>query len=344
MAKSVVHLRLSEGLGNQLFQYAAARALAERLEAHLYIDLAWYELYALLPDQRSYEEIRTLGTSRRCELPHFGLKVDTYKQMPQCVSSAIHTLGRRASNSGHKLTKTIYKKLRKRLYKAHLFTLPLRLKGLGIRYFKEPHHHYTTQWAQLEGNVYIAGFWQSSRYFAQIAPQLREELSLRRFESEKTAPLLQRIDQSGSISLHFRRGDYHIMGWLLPLDYYRRALSLLKALLQGKGSHLYVFSDDVEELLPLLPEVWGDEEPRYTMVSAKGLSAYEEMLLMSRCEHHVMANSSYAWWAAWLHDLSKDPREGQKYTIAPKQWFPTDLGHAASHNMRDFYCDSWILL
>ena len=331
------------GLGNQLFQYAAGRALATRLGAELYVDLSWYLLSSLVPD-RSKADLRSIGPARRYELHHFGVDASTYQWMPQWLQKRIQVHGTPPSGP-----QSFYDKYNRRLTHAfqHLYhrIRPSYLKFCGIRYLKAPHYHYTPMWSSLEGSAYLFGYWQSPRYFQAVEHELRKSLSLSRFESPRTQDLLKSIEHPLSIAVHFRRGDYHAVGWTLPLSYYRRSLDLMRCLLRGEELHLYIFSDDVEELLPLLPEIWGSDPLPYTVVSEQGLSPYEELLLMSRCQHHIIANSTYAWWGVWLRERpSMIPSSARSYTIAPKQWFPTDRGGVAAHNTRDLYPEDWILV
>ena len=324
------------GLGNQLFQYAAGRTLANRLGAELCFDLSGYAYQTQRP-MPSKAEVRKGGSHRTYELHHFGIDVPICNKIPPYATFATkHLLYPRRGLRGK-----LYKKCGLKLYKAHRRLLPLTLLWQQMSYFKEPHFHYTPRWSSLKGSVYLEGYWQSPRYFKEIEQKLRKSLNLSRFESDKTKSLLKEIAHPLSTALHFRRGDNHVSGWLLPLSYYRRSLDLLRKLLQGETPQVYIFSDDVEELKPLLPEVWGADPPPHTIVSERGLSPYEELLLMSRCQHRIIANSSYAWWGAWL---SEPPSKLPSHTIAPKQWFPTDQGLAAALNTRDLYPDEWILL
>ena len=116
-----------------------------------------------------------------------------------------------------------------------------------------------------------------------------------------------------SVSVHLRRGDYasdpHTLAFhgVLGNDYYAAALDAVRRAVPDP--QLFVFTDDpaaVAALSPLgLP---------VTLVSGQGLSDLAELGLMARCTHHVIANSSYSWWGAWLGI-------GDGVTVAPRRWF-----------------------
>jgi len=113
--------------------------------------------------------------------------------------------------------------------------------------------------------------------------------------------------------VHLRRGDYasdpHTLAFhgVLGNDYYAAALDAVRRAVPDP--QLFVFTDDpaaVAALSPLgLP---------VTLVSGQGLSDLAELGLMARCTHHVIANSSYSWWGAWLGI-------GDGVTVAPRRWF-----------------------
>lgn len=337
--KSNVCVWMAGGLGNQLFQYAMGRALATRLGATLCLDITSYAISAAIPKQH-VAQVKQNSTLRCYELrEHFGLQTPTFAAVSPMWAAYLYRMACQAERLSP-FSQKLYRKLLRRAYKLQDYFLRMQLRYAHFTYFREPHYHYAPAWEQLSGNVYLEGYWQSSRYFSNIEADVRKDLSLSRFASPRTAPLLAEIDQPGSVSVHFRLGDYRQNEWVQPMAYYIRALQLLTALIQNKNLRLYIFSDDVDGLLPLLPEMLQDKN--YFVVSGKKYSAHEEMLLISRCEHHIMSNSTYSWWAIWLHDIDQDPRPGQKYVIAPRIWGPSHA-HIA-FNTKDFYCENWILV
>ena len=124
------------------------------------------------------------------------------------------------------------------------------------------------------------------------------------------------------IALHVRRGDYvdlQSYHTLLPIEYYTEALSKLPYV------HVLVFSDDIE---------WCRQQPEFKgnrFFFSLNNSTAVDMCLMSLCDYHVIANSSFSWWGAWLAN--------SKQVIAPSQWFGSSL---SDKNTDDVYCEGWI--
>jgi len=165
--------------------------------------------------------------------------------------------------------------------------------------------------------VYFKGFYQSERFFLDSEAEVRRAFTFREERAgSATRQLLERIggDES-ACSLHVRRGDYlqprhwENTGSVCGLPYYRNAVA--EMLRRKPGSRFYVFSDDigwVKENLPLPREaVYVDWN--------HGTDSWQDMMLMSRCRAHVICNSSFSWWAAWL-----DPH-ADKVVVAPERWY-----------------------
>lgn len=163
--------------------------------------------------------------------------------------------------------------------------------------------------------AYLDGFWQTEKYFLDIRPLLLDELTLKDRLSEASKHINEMIKTShSSASLHVRRGDYisdskthKVHGSICTPSYYKEAITALV-------NHVplltfYVFSDDIEWAKNNLPV------PREAVfVSNEGIQDYEELILMSLCKHHIIANSSFSWWGAWLNN------NPDKIVIAPKKW------------------------
>ena len=169
-------------------------------------------------------------------------------------------------------------------------------------------------------HAYLNGYWQSEKYFADAAVQnaLREAFALQPeqiISREESWEVLQQIDESASVSVHVRRGDYlwpgvvETFGGICTEEYYQRAME--RILEEIPEASFFVFTNDKE---------WCKEHMKgervYTVDSVEDENDADiaDMLLMSRCKHHIIANSSYSWWAAWLN------ASREKRVIAPAKW------------------------
>ena len=163
----------------------------------------------------------------------------------------------------------------------------------------------------------LIGWWQSEKYFSdsEVIRQLHEDfrLSSKLELSKQYCELKQEIENCNSVGIHIRRTDYvtkhiDVYGGICTYDYYLRGINYISQ----KDSNLkfYVFSDDKE----YIREKYGNKENYVIINHDKSMSDVEEMFLMSACKHHVMANSSYSWWAMWLND------NPDSINVAPDRW------------------------
>lgn len=164
--------------------------------------------------------------------------------------------------------------------------------------------------------LYFKGFYQDERYFADCAAEIRAAF---RFDTtlsnEPTQALLAQIDSDPrAVSLHVRRGDYLLSkhyresGCVCQKGYYQRAVARMLAL--RPDAHFYVFSDDIAWVRASL-----SLPSESVFVDCNhGNDAWQDMLLMSHCRHHVICNSTFSWWGAWLN---ADPH---KIVVCPERW------------------------
>jgi Glycosyl transferase family 11 len=171
-------------------------------------------------------------------------------------------------------------------------------------------------------NTRLSGYFQSEKYFKDIEDIIRKEFTLK-------DPLYHTIHYC-DISIHIRRGDYvnntesfKVHG-VLPLEYYYKAIDIIAKKI---GTPVfYIFSDDAQWVRDNL------EIPYDHCFLNHGKDCHD-MMLMSYCQHHIIANSSFSWWGAWLCQ-NKD-----KIVIAPKQWF---ADKSMNDNTRDLIPKGWM--
>ena len=201
---------------------------------------------------------------------------------------------------------------------------------MGVPVWREPHFHYSTQFAELSGPVFLDGYWQSERYFREIRSQLLKEFALRAPLPPACAKLLEEIGGCDAICVHVRRGDYlsnpvaaKVHG-VCPAEYYQLGVEELSASLACP--HCFVFSDDAEWVRASLAFPCP-----MTVVDVNGpAEAHFDLTLMSACRHFVIANSSLSWWGAWLSQAA------DKRVIAPSRWFLT-----SDKDARDLLPPTW---
>jgi len=173
-------------------------------------------------------------------------------------------------------------------------------------------------------NVDIVGFFQTEKYFKHIKKQIKEDFIFKDEILKKSIEYLNYLNiQTEKIALHIRRTDYCTDKNFLLLDfqYYADALKILNNL------PVLVFSDDIQ---------WCKEQiffknNRFVFSALENTNL--DLCVMSMCDYHIIANSSYSWWGSWLAQSKK--------TIAPKQWFTGDY---KQWNTKDLYLNDWIVL
>jgi len=174
------------------------------------------------------------------------------------------------------------------------------------------------------------GFYQNEKYFKDIEDVIRKEFTLKDQLSGVSKKAEVEISNSkNSVSIHIRRGDYvtdkntNIHHGTCGLDYYQNAIKYILDVVESPT--FFIFSDDIE---------WVKENLKIencVYVSNPEIKDYEELILMSKCRHNIIANSSFSWWGAWLNKTS------DKIIVAPKQWLANKTA-----NELDILPSSWI--
>jgi Glycosyl transferase family 11 len=289
MASIVV--RLLGGLGNQMFQYAAGRSLALKTGSHLILDATGLTLPAV---RRGYAlEDYPLAAETR---------FDGYPHAPR--RSSVRFPAPKRSGWLDRAAK---------LVRAPFGDADRKAGEERLSRFAERSFDFDPRFSACGAQTYLVGYWQSERYFADAARLIRQELTYQPAPNSANARWLERIGATNAVCVHVRRGDYLLAAQfkhhgLCSADYYWRALRLMR----DRVAHpqFFVFSDD-----------WGwcreqlaDDD--VVLVDANAPEAgQDELRLMAACRHHVIANSSLSWWAAWLA-----ASDGQ-IVVAPTPWF-----------------------
>lgn len=270
------------GLGNQMFQYAFGRARSLELGVSLKLDLADFSDYRL---HQGFELARVFS----------GEFVEASEEEVKSI------LGwRRFAISRRVLAKQVSSKFR------------------GKKLIVEPFSGYWPGSSQISDDSYLQGYWQSDRYFSRHAEIIRRDFAFAAPLEGENLDNAEQIKKFNSVSVHIRRGDYvtnpktRAVLQSCQLDYYLAAVDWIRK--RVSEPHFFVFSDDIG---------WADVNLNlqgniYFIDNNVGGNSYFDMQLMSLCSHHIIANSSFSWWGAWLNPSHK------KIVIAPRRWFVDD--------------------
>ena len=285
------------GLGNQMFQYALGRTLSLKHNEPLRLDLSGFAGYGL----------------------HQGYELERVFVCKPTIASEMEIrelIGWRANGIARKLlTRPAFRFLN------------------NDHSVVEPHFHYWAGICDTPATAYLQGYWQSERYFADAAAVLRADFAFRQPLSAANATWADWISRCAAVSLHVRRGDYvsdpKTRAILSPcsLDYYRSAVRYIVE--RVETPEFFVFSDDIN---------WARDNlavdfPCYYIEHNRGVESYNDMRLMSLCQHHILANSSFSWWGAWLNP------HADKIVVAPKRWFA-----GGERRVDDLIPKAWVTL
>ncbi|MFC1817597.1 alpha-1,2-fucosyltransferase [Thermodesulfobacteriota bacterium] len=199
---------------------------------------------------------------------------------------------------------------------------------LPIKYVKERNNYFNNEILSEQRNIILDGYWQSEEYFKDIRDIILDDLTLVSNPDKENKKMLKRIKNSNSVCLHVRRDDYvsnpllqKYHGSLTP-KYYNKAINTICDRLTDP--EFFIFSDEPEWCKR---NIITDRPLTYVDINGPD-KAPEDLRLMSACNHFIIANSSFSWWAAWLAE--KDGtiiiapngwyREKDEGDIVPKRW------------------------
>ena len=255
--------RLKGGMGNQMFQYAMALNVAERLGTELQIDLC-----SLLDRSKGDFVYRNYDLSIFEVDNKFVMNPNLLKSLSKLKSAGVTKLIRNHINKGRK-------------------------------YIKEADFHFQPEYInQAIDNTIYEGWFQSHRYFEGIEDLLRKKFSFKGEILPKSQSLLKKIKSTNSICLNVRRTDFLKVDNLntTDLSYFLKAAS--EMIKQVKQPEFFIFSDDVEWCEKNIKL----EKPVHIVDHKhKGEKFGNYMQLMIACKHYIIPNSSFAWWSVWLN-------------------------------------------
>ncbi|MDE7130550.1 MAG: alpha-1,2-fucosyltransferase [Lachnospiraceae bacterium] len=308
----MVIIQLAGGLGNQLFQYA------------LYLQLKRLGKTVKIDDAAGFVQ----DTQRDPALKYFGIEYEraTAEELRQMLDSSMLPWAR--------VRRKLFGRKKKSYFEAD-----------------KRFHPEIMEW----DDIYLEGYWQTEKYFAGVSQEVRAAYDMDRLlqfadaamqdngERCTAAKWLTQINDTESVSVHIRRGDYllpenqELFGGICTEAYYLRAMELMKR--EHPECIFYIFTNDKQWIRKQITEA-GTADQAKTSDEAKAAETteravttdlikiveipetagtaeqrdYTEFALMSKCRHHILANSSYSWWASYLC------RNPHKTVLAPDRW------------------------
>ena len=281
----MIIIQMMGGLGNQMFQYA------------LYCQLKSMGKDVKVDDEAGFKEDR----QRDPALVHFGIVYEkaTPEEIMKMRDSSLAFTAR----------------VRRKLFGRHNHSYFEESKLFMPKIF---------DW----DDIYLEGYWQSEKYFPDVKEQLRTEFGIDRLTNCKEAghglsaqaeSYLTRIEEANSVSIHVRRGDYllpenqTLFGNICTDYYYKSAMNAITD--KYPDCTFYLFSNDTDSDWT---QGWVKEHSNgkneIIPIQVPEAKDYEALMLMSKCKHNILANSSFSWWASYLNDNL------DKTVIAPEKW------------------------
>lgn len=264
----MITAHLMGGLGNQLFQYAAAYSIARQKNVKISVDTSFYQI----------------------NNQHGGYRLDKLKISELTVAP---------------------KKSKKLEWKVKAIN---KLPILGFIDHKIIHESHFKNVNVIADDVLLLGYWQNSKYFSAHLQDLKNIFVPISVSSRASADALK-MRESNSVSIHIRRGDYISNPNALKnhgicsIEYYKQAIGYI---LETVGKPVFfIFSDDIPWVEENLSKLFSKNDCLYM----KGNTQEEDLWLMSNAKHHIIANSSFSWWGAYLAS------DETQIVVSPTPWF-----------------------
>ena len=277
----MIVVKLAGGLGNQMFQYAAGRALAEKHHTKLLLDIFFL-----------------MDRSPRRNFVYRSFNLDLFDlDFVFATENQVVSFGRFER------------------FARYYFPIKRIFSKAVLNYKREDPYKFDESFFSLKDNSYLEGYWQSEKYFKEIENIIRKDFTFKNIDNINNQALLEQFRKGTSVCLNVRRGDFVFNPnasqhhGTCTLDYFHDAVKYYRE--RFSDAHLFVFSDDIK---------WCCEnftEDYYTVIGHEYAGKYfgNYLYLMTKCMHYIIPNSSFGWWAAWLNNGA------DKLVIAPKKWY-----------------------
>ena len=290
----MIIVRVTGGLGNQMFQYAMYKSLEKKGKL---VKLDSKSFYETKKEHNGYELERIFDIK-----PNKPTKEDLEKFDENNIST--------------------------------LFKIKRKLFGDKKFVYDTKEYVFNKDVYKLK-NSYLNGYWQSIKYFEGIENDIKKDFRFKNQLDNKNLEILNEIENSNSISIHIRRGDYmspenyNMYGCIATPTYYKKAIKVIEEKVENPT--FFVFSNDMDWVKK---NIQINSRVFYIDINS-GNGSYKDMQLMSNCKHNIIANSTFSWWGAWLNENKN------KIVIAPKKWINRE---DVDSDKIELFCEGWTLL
>lgn len=274
--------RIFQGLGNQLFQYAFGRATALRNGTQLKLDTSFYENSEITQFGYTYK--------RNFEIARYNIQHNEATRNEVEVFKGKRTPG-------------IFQRAEFKLFPAH-----------RPQVIDEDLSIFSPELNNLKGNLYLDGYFTSEEFFKDYAGIIRKEFTLKNSMNPENQKWAEQMQTSNSVCISLRLTDFlhNPLHNVCSLEYYYSGLKKIEELLKSEIT-VFIWSDDND---------WTREnfKPSYKChyMTHNYPDFNEDLRLMTHCKHHVIPNSTFSWWAAWLGEWKN------QIVVSPERWLNGD--------------------
>lgn len=279
MEKRIIINKYYGGFGNQMFQYAFGKNM-EQQGKEVIADTSWYSKNISFKRDFCLEKA----------FPHVLLKRDERRVKMFNKSLSDRGIGTKILNKFVSNTSMVYKEKKELVYDEQAFQ--------------------TSKEA-------VSGYWQCHKYVDNVEEVLRKDFIFVSSITKELKGLLVKIENSNAVFLHIRGGDYNstkkafkLYGNICTPDYYKNAVYVIRH--KVSDPMFFVFTNDRTYAESIFAEE--DDIPFISDFISGPYEDWIDLMLMSKCKHAIIANSSFSWWGAWLIE-NKD-----KIVVAPRKW------------------------
>lgn len=301
----MVIIAITGGIGNQLFQYAFAKVIEQRLGVAVY-----------LTDRTDVAQIL-----RPWELNNFSISLP-------CMSySKVKPRLRQLNKFLYRITGAPSRKPFKFICIEHRLLSQLVTVDSSSYddFFSSSYHKRVTPiFSFIDSldplqNYLLDGYWQYAALVNSIKSSLRKDLCFVNAPTSNTNKILEQIKRADNpVAIHMRTNwclgarDHWIKIHLqraLDISYYQKALEVMRHRLNSP--QFFVFSDDIQRASALLKKL---DSSKLCYIDSADRADWEDMFLMRHCKHFVLSNSTFSWWGCWLAGNKRG------ITIMPNNW------------------------